>query len=76
MAKSPVYGIGRNLKKRWRGKKTAGPHHPAAANINMRGKKSKSMSCWCCECIDMREDIQAKEHRKEIREYMKCNGNI
>lgn len=41
MAKSPVYGRGRNLKHRWRGKKTAGPHHAAAANINMRRKKTK-----------------------------------
>lgn len=66
MAKSPVFGIGRNLKHRWVGKKKAGPHHPAAANINMRGKKSKTMSCWCCECIDMRDKLRAAEHNKEI----------
>jgi hypothetical protein len=74
MAKSPVYGRGRNRKHR--GGKGYGPFHAAAANINMRGKKTKPDHCWCCVCIDMREDIQAKEHRKEIREYMQCNGNI
>ena len=65
MAKSPVYGLGRNRNR------NRGPFHAAAANINMCGKKTKKMSCWCCVCIDMREDIQAKEHRKEINTYMK-----
>lgn len=68
MAKSPVYGRGRNLKKRWKGKKTAAPHHPAAANINMRGKKTKRMSCYCCFCIDMREEILYLIHKKEMRD--------
>jgi hypothetical protein len=65
MAKSPVYGMGRNRKHR-------GIHraanHPAAANINMRGKKTKRMSCWCCVCIDMRDEIRDEEHRKEMRD--------
>jgi hypothetical protein len=68
MAKSPVYGLGRNLKKRWRGKKSAGPHHAAAANINMRGKKTKLMSCLCCVCVDMREKILYNIHKKEMRD--------
>jgi hypothetical protein len=68
MAKSPVYGMGRNLKKRWRGKKTAAPHHASAANINMRGKKTKRMSCWCCVCVDMREKIMYNIHTKEMRD--------
>lgn len=71
MAKSPVYGRGRNLKRRWRNKKTASPHHPAAANINMKGKKSKPDHCWCCICIDFRDKIRDEEHRKEINRYMK-----
>lgn len=68
MAKSPVYGMGRNLKKRWRGKKTAGPHHAAAANINMRGKKSKRMGCGCCFCVDMRADLLYVVHNKEMKD--------
>lgn len=62
MAKSPVYGAGRNRNHRPRGS----TNHPSAANINMRGKKSKSMSCWCCECIDMRDKLQLQEHLKEM----------
>lgn len=62
MAKSPVYGLGRNRKHKPRGS----TNHPAAANVNMRGKKSKAMSCWCCECIDMRDKLRAAEHNKEI----------
>jgi len=55
MAKSPVYGRGRNRKRR------CGPFHAAAANINMKGQKNqKTDRCWCCVCIDMREDIQAE----------------
>jgi hypothetical protein len=68
MAKSPVYGLGRNLKNRWRGKKSAGPYHAAAANINMRGKKTKRMSCRCCVCIDFREEIVYRIHIKEMRD--------
>lgn len=65
MAKSPVYGRGRNWKHR-KGKK-----HPAAANINMRGKKSKPDKCWCCICIDFREDIKAREDKREMKSYIK-----
>lgn len=65
MAKSPVYGRGRNRKH------NKGPFHPAAANINMKGKKSKTMSCWCCVCVDMRDEIRDKEHHKEINKHMK-----
>jgi len=63
MAKSPVYGKGRNRKHR----KPRGPFHAAAGNINMRGKKEKNMSCWCCICIDMRDKMRDKEHEKEMR---------
>lgn len=64
MAKSPVYGRGRNRKHRAVG----GPHHPAAANINMRGKKSRADHCWCCVCLDMREEIKYNIHKKEMRD--------
>lgn len=62
MSKSPVYGRGRNRKHN-RSRQVIG----AAANINMRGKKMKADYCWCCVCIDMREDIQKKIHLKEMR---------
>jgi len=62
MAKSPVYGLGRNRKR------NRGPFHAAAANINMRGKKTKLTSCWCCVCIDMREYILYRIHKKEMRD--------
>lgn len=61
MAKSPIYGRGRNRKR------NRGPFHAAAANINMRGKKTKLMSCWCCECIDMREKMLYAIHKKEMK---------
>jgi hypothetical protein len=63
MAKSPVYGRGRN------GKHRKGKKHAAAANINMRGKKSKPDHCWCCVCLDMREEIVYCIHKKEMRDY-------
>jgi hypothetical protein len=64
MAKSPVYGRGRNRKHR----APRGPVHPAAANINMRGKKSRLDHCWCCVCIDMRDKIMYNIHKQEIRD--------
>ena len=62
MAKSPVYGRGRNRSR------NKGPIHAAAANINMRGKKSKVDRCWCCYCIDMREEIIYRIHKKQMRD--------
>ena len=63
MAKSPVYGRGRNRNHKPRGSL----NHPAAANINMRGKKLMADKCWCCVCIDMRDDMIKKIHIKEMR---------
>lgn len=60
MAKSPIYGRGRNRKR------NKGPVHAAAANINMKGKKHRVDRCRCCECIDFRDKIRYKEHMKEI----------
>lgn len=40
-----------------------------AGNVNMKGKKHKTMRCGCCYCIDFREDELKKEHQKEIRNY-------
>ena len=64
MAKSPVYGRGRNRKHR----APRGPFHAAAANINMRSKKSRVDRCWCCVCIDMRDEIMYRIHKKEMRD--------
>ena len=64
MAKSPVYGRGRNRKHR--GYQGYGPRPSAAANINMKGKKSRIESCYCCVCIDMRDDLLKKIHTKEM----------
>lgn len=63
MPKSPVCGKGRNRKHRGIHKAA---NRPAAANINMKGKKTKTMSCYCCVCIDMRDQVLLKEHKKEI----------
>lgn len=65
MPKSPIYGRGRNRKRR------KGPFHATAANISMKGKKSKPDLCWCCVCIDFRDNVRRKEHEKEISNYMK-----
>jgi hypothetical protein len=67
MAKSPVYGRGRNRKHRAKRQKNV-PIHAAAANINMRGKKSRVEHCWCCTCIDMRDEIMYLIHKKEMRD--------
>jgi hypothetical protein len=63
MAKSPIYGRGRNRKHR----APRGPSHAAAGNINMRGKKIKLDRCQCCSCIDFRNKIREEEHRREMR---------
>ena len=62
MAKSPIYGRGRNRKHR------RGPAHAAAANINMRGKKTRVDRCGCCVCVDMRDEILYRIHKKEMRD--------
>jgi 3-deoxy-D-manno-octulosonate 8-phosphate phosphatase KdsC-like HAD superfamily phosphatase len=41
--------------------------HAAAANINMHGKKTKRMDCWCCVCIDFRDKLRDAQHKKEMR---------
>lgn len=66
--KSPVFGRGRNRKHRAKRAKNV-PIHAAAANINMRGKKSRADTCWCCICIDMRSDYTKKLHTQEMREF-------
>lgn len=63
--KSPVFGLGRNRKHRAHSSKV----NSAAANVNMRGKKEKSMSCYCCVCVDYRDDMIKAIHTKEMREY-------
>jgi hypothetical protein len=62
MAKSSVFGLGRNLKHR----PTKSTYHASAGNIHMRGKRKRLMGCGCCVCVDMREQLMAKEAKKEI----------
>lgn len=62
MAKSPVYGLGRNKKHRPRGCLQA----PSAANVNLHGKKHKVMGCYCCYCIDFRAAILKRIHKQEM----------
>jgi hypothetical protein len=62
MPKSPVFGSGRN----WYHRPSGARFHPAAANINLRGKKHKSMGCGCCVCIDLRDKMIRSIHTKEM----------
>lgn len=64
MAKSPVYGCGRNWKHR---KKRNAIFSPAAANVKMKGKKEKLMSCGCCVCIDLRDKMMKKIFLDEMK---------
>lgn len=61
--KSPVYGLGRNYNHRPRGSLI----HPSAANVKMKGKKTKRMGCGCCTCFDKREVILKGVAEKEIQ---------
>jgi hypothetical protein len=45
--------------------------HPG--NVKMRGRKSRLMSCLCCEMIDFRWDQRMKQAKKEIRDEAKTN---
>lgn len=65
MPKSSVHVLGRNRKHRPNRK---APFHASAANVNMKGKKEKLMSCWCCVCIYFREHELKKQHEKEMGE--------
>ena len=58
--KSPIYGGGRNHKHR------AQASNRSAANVNLRGKKYRLMTCKCCYCIDERDSIKRKLLDKEI----------
>lgn len=64
MAKSPVYGLGRNWKHR---PKRKSKFAPSAANIKMKGKKEKQMSCGCCVCLDLRDKMMRKVFEDEIK---------
>lgn len=36
-------------------------------NVNLRGKKSRMLSCGCCEAVDYRGDMRRVEDEKEMR---------
>jgi len=67
MAKSHVYGRGRNPKHRPNAFNT---ERRTGGSIHMRGKKTKLMPCKCCECIDMRDKITYNRHMREIKEAL------
>jgi hypothetical protein len=46
-----------------------------AGNINLKGKKSKVLSCNCCEAIDFRERELARQAQKEIRHAYKFDDH-
>lgn len=48
--KSPVYGLGRNMKHR----KTR-VHHASAGAVNLKGKKEKLMPCGCCVALNKKK---------------------
>lgn len=37
-----------------------------AGDVNMKGRKTKTLRCRCCDCVDFREDVLLKEHKKEM----------
>lgn len=39
-------------------------------NVNLRGRKSKNLSCGCCVCTDKRGKFAAEQARKEMTDYM------
>ena len=45
-----------------------------AGNFNIRGKKSKTLRCRCCEVNNFKERELKREHMKEIKEG-KSNEN-
>jgi hypothetical protein len=38
----------------------------AVGNVNLRGKKSWTLSCGCCDMYDFRDDEREREAQKEI----------
>ena len=40
-------------------------------NVNLKGKKSKLLSCGCCEAYNFKEKELIKEMNKEIIAYTK-----
>jgi len=42
-------------------------HGTAAANSKLRGKKTKRLSCGCCDLFNPKWDERIKEAKKEIR---------
>ena len=45
--------------------------HPG--NVKMRGRKTRLMSCMCCEMIDFRWEQRLKQAKKEIRDEAKAD---
>ena len=42
-----------------------------AGQFNLRGKKSRLLSCGCCVARNFKDRELEKEHKKEMRKYKK-----
>jgi len=40
-------------------------HH--MGNVNLKGKKSKALSCGCCDVYNLKDKLLKQEHQKEMR---------
>ena len=45
------------------------------ANINMKGKKYKLLSCGCCDAVNLKHKCLDEIHEKEIEYYMGISYN-
>ncbi len=45
------------------------------ANINLKGKKSKTLSCGCCEAVNLKHKCLDKIHEEEIKYYTGLSYN-
>ncbi|MCE6959612.1 hypothetical protein LAZ40_11160 [Cereibacter sphaeroides] len=62
MAKSPVYGVTRGPTARRR------TFHAAAGSVNLKGRRTRRMSCGCCTCLDLRGRVIDRQHAREMRD--------
>lgn len=42
----------------------------SAGNVNLRGKKTKNLSCNCCDLRNFKDEELLREHNKEIKYYL------
>lgn len=47
----------------------------SAGNANLKGKKTKTLSCQCCDLRNFKDEELLKEHEKEIQYYIGISSN-